>query len=249
MRYSSRPQIHLPPIGNIVRTILILCPILFVFQLGAERFFDLPLSMYLGFVPSRLLSFWLWQPLTYAFLHGGVLHLVFNLLVLWSLGSELEMLWGKKFFLSYIFTCIAGGAVAYALFAFLHIGGGPSIPLIGFSGAIYGLLLAYGILFGERILYFFMIFPMKAKHFVLILGAIAIVSTVFYSNEGVAHVAHLGGMLSGFLFLWFFTHWKKYLRKYQSKRESLQRRKRIVSAQHLTLVEEEEEEEEPKVWH
>lgn len=249
MRHSSQPQIYLPPVSKTVKAILILCPILFVLQLSAEKFMGFSLSLYLGFVPLKLLSFWIWQPFTYAFLHGGVLHLVFNLLILYSLGSELERLWGRKFFLRYIFICILGGSLAYALFSFLNLGISPSSPLIGFSGAIYGLLLAYGILFGERILYFFMIFPMKAKHFVLILGAIALISTVFYSSEGIAHVAHLGGMVSGFSFLWGLTHWKKYWRRYQSKRENLKRKKRVVDASHLHLVEEEEDEDEPTVWH
>ena len=225
-----------PKVTPAVRALLIASVAMFLLQLllGAT---GINLSEYLGFVPAHLLDFWLWQPVTYAFLHGGLLHLLFNLLILWSLGSELEGQWGSKLFVVYFFICALGAAITYGFFTVFNLGASPTAPVIGSSGAVYGLLMAYGILFGDRLLYFFMIFPMKARYFVMILGAVELVSSVFYSGAGVAHTAHLGGMATGFMFLAGLARWRQRVRgDLVSGHEKELRRRRLEKAKHLKLV-------------
>lgn len=169
-----------------------------------------------GLVPERVISgFWIWQPFTYMFMHAsGVFHILFNMLVLWWFGAELEGRWGFKFFLTYYLVCGVGAGIIYLIGTTLYayISGNPlgmMTPLVGASGATYGLLLAYGLLFGERVIYFMMLFPMKAKYFTLIIGAVELV-TMMDSASGtqVANLAHLGGLFVGFIFLNFVARYR-----------------------------------------
>jgi len=173
-----------------------------------------------GLVPELIITkFFVWQPFTYMFLHSadGVMHIVFNMLLLWWIGAELEQLWGRKFFLTYYLVCGFGAGVIYTIAVFLfYLATGRVqpllLPVVGASGAIFGLMLAYGIVFGERIVYFFFIFPMKARYFIMILGAIELVMLLNQGlgNGQVANMAHLGGIITGFLFLVFWTRWKRH---------------------------------------
>jgi membrane associated rhomboid family serine protease len=164
---------------------------------------------------SVVTSFWVWQLFTYMFLHStGVFHILFNMLVLWWFGAELELRWGSRFFLTYYLVCGVGAGVIYVLGTLIYalITGhvlAMASPLVGASGATYGLLLAYGLLFGERIIYFMMLFPMKARYFTLIIGGVELV-TMLDSGAGsqVSNLAHLGGILVGFLFLIFIARWR-----------------------------------------
>lgn len=248
----QQAQLSMPRLSPVVRVLIVASAIVFVLQLIFERA-GISLPLILGFVPIRLGDFWLWQLFTYSFLHLGLMHLLFNALILWSIGSELEQLWGAKFFSIYYFSCVLGAALTYGFISFLGLGGTTiSQPVVGASGGIYGLLAAYGILFGDRVLYFFMIFPMQARYFVLILGGIELVSSVFYTNQGIAHTAHLGGMLWGILFLAGLANWRKRSREalQNGLKENQARQKRLKKASHLRLVDQEDEEEgDPKRWH
>jgi membrane associated rhomboid family serine protease len=163
----------------------------------------------LGLVPEKVISgFWLWQPFTYMFMHAtSVFHILFNMLILWWFGAELEARWGQKFFTTYYLVCGVGAGLIYLIGTtiYAYISGSPlgmMTPLVGASGATYGLLLAYGILFGERVIYFMMLFPMKAKYFTLIIGAVELVTMMDPgSGSQVANLAHLGGLIVGFVFL------------------------------------------------
>ncbi len=195
------------------------------------------LAAVLGFVPARVLDLWLWQPFTYVLLHGSLLHLLFNGLILWSLGSELEAGWGTKLFGVYWVVCGLGAALTYGIFSVIGIGPGPVEPVIGSSGAVYGLLAAYGILYGDRPLYFFMLFPMPARYFVLVLGGVELISSVFYSNAGVAHLAHLGGMITGVVFLAALARWRQRMRgDLVRDRQRQDRQQRLQKSGHLKLV-------------
>ncbi len=164
-------------------------------------------------VPARVISdFWVWQTFTYMFLHTtGVFHILFNMLVLWWFGAELELRWGPRFFVTYYLICGVGAGVIYLLgtFAYYLVTGqvlGMAAPLVGASGATYGLLLAFGMLFGERVISFMMLFPMKAKYFVMIMGIVELVTMLDSgANSSVANLAHLGGIAVGFLFLTFVS--------------------------------------------
>lgn len=138
----------------------------------------------------------LWQPVTYLFLHGGFFHILFNLFALWMFGSDLERLWGSRQFLFYFFLCGIGAACFDVLVE-------PSslAVTIGNSGAIYGILLAFGLLFPDRPIFLWFVIPVKAKWFVLGIGAIEFFSELSRPVSGISHVAHLGGMLVGFLYL------------------------------------------------
>ncbi len=165
------------------------------------------IDLFLGPWFSRLFALWPlgspyfmpWQVGTYAFLHGGIGHLFFNMLGLWMFGSELERLWGPKRYLQFLLASVLTAAAAQLLFAAL-VGSGN--PTVGASGGLFGLLLAFGMLFPNRIIMpLFPPIPMKAKYFVALFGGLEIVLGVFGSSTGIAHFAHLGGMLGGFLML------------------------------------------------
>ena len=145
-----------------------------------------------------------WQPVTYMFLHGGIGHILFNMLSLWMIGTELERMWGTRYFTQYyMLTGVGAGAtqillgLAPAAFAdqFYYQ------STIGASGAIFGLLLAYALYFPHRTIYMYFLFPVPAKYFVMILGAITMLLAVSGEGRGVAHTAHLGGLLTGYLYL------------------------------------------------
>ncbi len=156
----------------------------------------------LGLWPRAVLTLpAVWQLFTYMFLHDpfGFTHILFNMLALWMIGSDLERDWGTKAFLKYYFLCGVGAGVCVVVANLLF--GSMDTRTIGSSGAIYGLLLAYGVLYGDRMLLFSFLFPIKAKYFVMILGAIAFLGSFQASGGGVSYVAHLGGMVIGLIYL------------------------------------------------
>jgi membrane associated rhomboid family serine protease len=153
--------------------------------------------------PYVLHHFAIWQFVTYLFLHDptGFGHILFNMLALWMFGSDLEQLWGTRRFLNFYFLCGIGAGVCVVLANLLFNSDHLDTPTIGASGAIYGLLLAFGMLFPDRIVLMSFFFPIKAKYFVMIMGAIAFMSSFGASGSGVSNVAHLGGMLFGYVYL------------------------------------------------
>jgi membrane associated rhomboid family serine protease len=143
-------------------------------------------------------GFWPWQVLTYAFLHGSFNHLFFNMLGLWMFGSELEHIWGQKRFLQFYTASVIAAALTQLLVdALLH----SPTPTIGASGGLFGLLLAFAMIFPNRIILLFFVLPMKAKWLVALYGVLELYQGVYVMNSGVAHFAHLGGMLGGLLML------------------------------------------------
>ena len=153
-----------------------------------------------AFVLTRLR---LWQPFTYLFIHGGVSHILINMLILWMFGVQLERLWGTRFFIRYYFVAGVGAAIVTLLVSLLPFTFSTityATITIGASGAIYGLLMAFALHYPETPILMFFLFPVPAKYFVMILGAIAFVSTP--RMGGVAHITHLGGLLVGYIYLW-----------------------------------------------
>ncbi|MCS6984918.1 MAG: rhomboid family intramembrane serine protease [Leptospiraceae bacterium] len=143
---------------------------------------------------------WLWQIFTYLFLHGGFWHLFFNMLALVLFGSELELLWGSREFLIYYFVCGLGAGI-FIIFLPLVLGQS-SGTTIGSSGAIFGLLLAYAVNWPERRVLLFFVIPVKIKYLVLILGLISFYLTVDSQEPSeISHVGHLGGLVTGYLYL------------------------------------------------
>jgi membrane associated rhomboid family serine protease len=150
-----------------------------------------------GLVPAEVWGhLQLWRFVTYMFLHGGTLHLLFNMLTLWMFGTAVEAAWGSGAFLRYYLLCGVGGAITTCVAS-------PHSPLItiGASGAVLGILLAYGMTFPDREVLFYMVFPLKAKYLVAIFVAIDLIGVLSQAQDGIAHFAHVGGMLFGFVYL------------------------------------------------
>lgn len=166
-------------------------------------------------------KFAIWQFVTYMFLHGGVLHLLFNMLVLWLIGSEVEKYWGSATFLKYFFLTGIGGGLCFYIF---NLNAGPSLGTVGASGALYGLLVAFAIMFPDRYitLLLFLILPIsiRARYLVLFLVGMALFLELTGSSDGVAHLAHLGGAAFGFVYMrwdFIFGQFKKYNLERQRK--------------------------------
>lgn len=202
---GSGVELGLPPVTPMNRALMIACGAVWAVQFLVSLVSDSGvLEKTLGLVPDSVASGWIWQPFTYLFLHAPnvPMHLLFNLLTLWMFGGELERHWGGRRYLTYYLVCGVGAGLLVTLQAVLR--GDPRAlltPTVGASGAIYGLILAYGTLFGERMVLFWIVFPMKARTMAWILFAIAFLSNLSYSPDGVSHIAHLGGMVVGWLYL------------------------------------------------
>ena len=187
----------MPPIPPTTKALMLICTA--VFLLGQV----LPLDFWFALWPLPSGRFLPWQPLTYAFLHGGMFHLFFNMLGLWMFGSELEMMWGQRRYLHFLLASVLTAAAAQLLITWLT---GSMVPTVGASGGLFGLLLAFGMLFPNRIIMpLFPPIPMKARTFVFVFGALELLLGLGGSS-GVAHFAHLGGMLGGFLMI---RYWRR----------------------------------------
>ncbi len=201
-RYREVAYSFGPPLTRWVKRLIIITSACFVVTYLPEVIFgwEAPLAWFALRPYDVVHRFYVWELFTYLFLHGGFFHIIFNMFALWMFGSDLEGQWGgRKFLTFYFLTGIGAGLTDVILNTLLN----PGVPTatIGCSGAIYGLLLAYGMIFPNRPIYLYLIIPIKAKWFVLIMGVIEFVSSFGTPGSGVSHVAHLGGMLFGFLYL------------------------------------------------
>jgi len=145
-------------------------------------------------------EFELWQLVTYSFLHGSMLHLLFNMLALYTFGRDVERLFGSRWYLQYYFACVVAAALSHLVVTGWI--GLPPVPTVGASGGIYGLLLAYGIYFPRRtVILLFPPIPLPARVFVVLFAALELYFGVTGTASGIAHFAHLGGMLGGWLMI------------------------------------------------
>jgi membrane associated rhomboid family serine protease len=174
------------------------------------------ITLYLGLVPLLVWKkFFLWQLFTYIFLHGGISHILFNLLALWMFGGELESYWGSGKFLRYFLFCGIGAGICTVVFSPYQV-----IPVVGASGAIYGILLAFGWLFPNRLIYMYFLVPVPAKYFVIIFGLIELYLSIEGTGGGVAHLTHLGGLIFGILYMAYPTLRQKLRREYYRRKWS-----------------------------
>jgi membrane associated rhomboid family serine protease len=174
--------------------------------LFASLFGDVTLG---GFPMSRLISqvfflyplgggFQIWQLFTYMFMHGGFMHILFNMFALWMFGMELENTWGSKKFLTYYLACGLGAGVSNLLFGPLF---GAAGPTIGASGAIYGVLIAFGMMFPTRPIFIYFLLPIQAKYFVTFYILLEMYAGITGTMDGIAHFAHLGGAAVGLVYM------------------------------------------------
>ena len=225
--YYQRPQISFGgPLTQAVKILIISCVAVFLYQFISRLITGRSeINLIFGLIPVLVWrKFFIWQLFTYAFLHGGIFHLIFNMFALWMFGCELERHWGTRVFVKYaLVTAIGAGISTVIVFPNL------SIPTIGASGLVYGILLAYGLFFPNRMIYLYFLFPIKAKYFVLIFGAIELYASWSGSSDNIAHIAHVGGMLFGFVYIRYYSILNNLrLYYYQNKWRRLRRRFRVV---------------------
>ena len=217
-QYSPTGFRVLPPV---VKHLLIINAILFLATFTLNRF-NIDLSDYLGLHFFLAKDFMPYQLFTYMFMHANFEHIVFNMFALWMFGNTLENIWGSKRFLLFYIICGLGAAVSQEVVQFIDfemrtdwqglaiLNDGMREVLntwntVGASGAVYGLLLAFGMLFPNSRIYLYFLFPIKAKWFVIGYAVIELLSG-FFTSGNVAHFAHLGGMLFGLILILI---WKK----------------------------------------
>ncbi len=187
----------MPALQPISKALLLLCVAFFALQELLPSSFEAWLALW----PLGSGNFMPWQVLSYSLLHGDLWHIVMNMLVLWMFGADLERLWGPKRFITFIVVSIVAAAIVQlAWTAFV----GSHSPTLGFSGATYGLLLGFGMMFPDRqVMLIIPPIPMKAKYFVLLFIVIEVVLGV-RGRDGIAHFAHLGGMVGGWLMILYW---------------------------------------------
>jgi membrane associated rhomboid family serine protease len=199
--YTSSFSFGPGPISTALKAIIIANVAVFFAQLFGRGLLEDWFGLHPAFVVR---NGWLWQLASYMFLHGNLFHILFNMLALWMFGTELERIWGTRAFLKFYFVTGVGAAaitVIVSLFPFSFSEQLYASNVIGASGAIYGLLLAYGMYFPDRPILLFFLFTVPAKTAVLIFGAIAFYSSISGVAGGVANATHLGGLLVAYLFL------------------------------------------------
>lgn len=189
-----------PPV---IKNLMIINGIVFLIEMLGQQIsigygytFNDVLTRYFALIPLGY-GFYPWQLITYQFMHGGFMHIFFNMFALWMFGMEIENLWGSKKFLTFYLMC--GIAAGIFQLVFPPLFNEPLAPTIGASGAIFGVLIAFGMLFPNRYIFIWFLIPLKAKYFVALYVLIEFFSLP--SGGDVAHLAHLGGALAGFIYL------------------------------------------------
>jgi len=201
--YSNTMSLSFPPFTKAIKWLLIVNGVIFLLRtLAGARLQQTFIDPYFGLVPAFVTHGYVYQVVTYAFLHSGLGHILFNMLALWMFGSQFEMDWGTKRFLEFYFFCVIGAALTTIAVSYAGLLGlTPLVPTVGSSGGIYGILLAFGIIYADReIMLFPFPFTIKAKYFVIGLVFIAVYMSIS-GPAGVAYVAHLGGLVFGFIYL------------------------------------------------
>jgi membrane associated rhomboid family serine protease len=188
----------LPPA---IKALLIANGAIFALQLVAQYAFSYSLVSFGGLSPAMVAHGAIWQLFTYMFLHGSLLHILFNMFALWMFGRELEYDWGTRAFFKYYLICGIGAGVVTLLALW-----GKTNPTIGASGAIYGVLLAFGMAYPNRYIFLWFLVPIKAKYLVILFGALEVLASVSSTGDGIGHLTHLGGLAVGFLYLRLSAH-------------------------------------------
>jgi rhomboid family protein len=211
-----------PPLTPVLKYLVVVTSAVFLLTYLPYAFlhWDAPF-VWLGLTPYLVThKGFLWQPFTYLFLHGNLWHILFNLFALWMFGSDLERLWGSRKFLYYFFLTGVGAAVFDVL-----LQPSATTTTIGNSGAVYGILLAFGLLFPDRPIFLWFVIPVKAKWFVLGMGAIEFFLSLSAPGSGISHIAHVGGMLIGLLYLRGGGFWYRWQLNYHEWRRARLRKK------------------------
>lgn len=203
----------MPPVPPVTKALLLACGLVYVLQLVLGEVAMLPFMLWpagdyaLGTHQGQMITvgFLPWQLFTYGLMHGSETHLLFNLLALWMFGGDVERVLGSRRYLLYVLTCIVGAGLIQLVVATLAAQGGEPYPTVGASGGVFGVLLAFGMAFPNRqVMLLIPPIPMKARTLVVVYGVVELVLGVSGTRTGIAHFAHLGGMLFGFLLLQYW---------------------------------------------
>jgi len=185
------------------QTLIILNIVVYLLQQATGNQLVVPFALWTFGGEGMPSNFHLWQLVTYGFLHGNTAHIFFNMLALYMFGSDIERLWGSRRYVVYYFACVVSAGIVQLFISSLM--GAGSYPIIGASGGVFGLLLAFGMMFPQRmVMLLFPPIPMRAWVLVLVYGAIELFMGVTGTQTGVAHFAHLGGMLGGYLLIQYW---------------------------------------------
>jgi membrane associated rhomboid family serine protease len=159
---------------------------------------------YFGLLPVAVTHGFLWQMVSYSFLHAGLFHLLFNMLMLWMFGSQIEDLFRRRRFLEFYFFCVFGAALVTVLFSYLGVlGMSPNVPTVGASGGVFGILMAFALIYGDRQIFMFPLpFMIRAKYMVGILAFVQVIGALSATGN-VAYLAHLGGLFFGWVYVKF----------------------------------------------
>jgi membrane associated rhomboid family serine protease len=191
--YYRYTRSAVPSTSKVVRWLLILNITVFVLQ---HLFLNRYLAVF-GLVPSAFLGRgFIWQIITYMFFHGSVLHILFNMLFLWMMGSEIERLWGSREFLKYYLITGGGAGLVNVL-----VQPRSTIPTIGASGAIFGLIIAFAMAFPDREILLYFLIRIKAKYFAVLVGLLELLALFLMPSAPIARFAHLGGLVVGYVYL------------------------------------------------
>ena len=180
-----------------IKNIIFINAIIFIMQILNQSLEQVIFRNFALIPPEIIYHFKIWQLVTYMFLHGGFWHVFFNMFILWMFGSELEREWGTKEFLKYYFITGIGAGIFNLLLS--------NAATIGASGAVYGVMLAYALRYPDRMVYIYFLFPVKVKYLMAFLVLVSFFSTFGSSGDGIAHAAHLGGIVVGFAYLKYWA--------------------------------------------
>jgi membrane associated rhomboid family serine protease len=203
-------SLSLPPFTKAVKWLVIINAAIYLLitllQAGAPEIGDV-VFLILALIPQVVVHGGIWQLITYSFVHTGIFHILLNMLALWMFGSVFEIDWGLKKFLEFYFFCVIGAALTTIAVSYIGVGGvTPHTKTVGASGGVFGILAAFGLLYGDReIMLFPLPFSMKAKYFVAGYVFVEVINAIQAAapgrGQGIAYVAHLGGLLFGFLYV------------------------------------------------
>lgn len=209
-RYTNSSQYYRPSLFGgfrffppVIKALLISNVAFFLLTvfIGMFQIEGLPLAVVINaLIPLYPLGdgFQIWQLVTYMFMHGGFMHLLFNMFALWMFGMELENDWGSRKFFTYYMLCGIGAGISNLLIGPLF---GPAGPTVGASGAIYGVLIAFGMMYPDRPIFVYFLLPIRARYFVLLYIMLELYAGVTGTSDGIAHFAHLGGAAVGFIYI------------------------------------------------
>jgi membrane associated rhomboid family serine protease len=236
----SQMQFQAPTLSPINKKLLISLVTVFLLTTIMKQTGGVSLEMILGLSTAGILKGKIWGIFTYAFIETSMMGILFNGLLIWFVGSDLELRWGKATYLKFLFFSIVGPAVVYFLIGLFLGKTNPAYytPLMGINGFSYALLVSYAVIFPDRQFTFMFLFPMKAKYFCMLLGGIELYMGLFSSNP-TASLAHLAAMGTGFGFLKF--------RSLRAVADNFKKKNRTKNS-NLYIVKEDEDDNEPKYW-